>query len=415
MTSSRVLSVILAGYTFAANARAQFSQKDQEILDHLKKENSELNLQNNVRSIVTLTGNLGGAEVLGAGIVVGWQSDTLYIITANHLIRRGQAVASALRVKFEGTRADGSSIERSANVLAMYDSKLDLALIAIHNITRSVYNFCRWSTYPAGSSYGLAVLPVGNPNGYGRIVPANRDAVVKVDYPRIFFQSQTISRGHSGGALLTTNGWLVGMIVEDSPPFGVALSVYEILQKLHEWYIPEQVSGGNCDEIQDYSTIKEAQPAAEAGDVAAMDRIGWAYASGVGVPKDSELGVTWLQKSAEAGSSAAMNHLGMFYSKDYQFERSKAWYEKAVAAGSTAALYNLGLLYERGSQADFARAREWYEKAASKGRASAMYRIGLLYENGKGTTKDLTIARQWYEKAAAAGDAEAAAKLKTLQ
>lgn len=51
------------------------------------------------RMIVMVRCTLGGAETLGAGIVVGSRSDRLYIATANHVVRRGLHEAEHLRVE----------------------------------------------------------------------------------------------------------------------------------------------------------------------------------------------------------------------------------------------------------------------------------------------------------------------------
>jgi hypothetical protein len=53
--------------------------------------------------VVMLTGQLGAATTLGAGIVFGRDHERLYIVTANHVVRRGAMEATNIRVTFKST------------------------------------------------------------------------------------------------------------------------------------------------------------------------------------------------------------------------------------------------------------------------------------------------------------------------
>ncbi len=92
--------------------------------------------------------------------------------------------------------------------------------------------------------HGTPVYPVGNPNGISWVLPALPDAIVQVGADRIIFQSTVLSAGHSGGGLFTDHGSLVGMIINDAPPFGTALAIEKIRQTLRKWAIPVQLRVG---------------------------------------------------------------------------------------------------------------------------------------------------------------------------
>lgn len=49
------------------------------------------------------------------------------------------------------------------------------------------------------------------------------------------FESNFLARGHSGGALLDERHELVGMRKSEDPPFGEAVSITRVMDKLREW------------------------------------------------------------------------------------------------------------------------------------------------------------------------------------
>lgn len=160
--------------------------------------------------------------------------------------------------------------------------------------------------------------------------------------------------------------------------------------------------------------------AAEAGNVDAMNMIGFLYTEGRGVPRDYEKARQWYEKAAMGGNVNAMVDLGVLYDSgkggrlDHVLARQ--WYEKAASSGSAVAMHNLAYLYENGIGVgqDHVQARQWYEKCAALDDSECMKNIGILYQLGTGVKQDLAQARQWYEKAAAAGSAAAMNNLGTF-
>ncbi|MSU22287.1 MAG: sel1 repeat family protein [Opitutus sp.] len=57
-------------------------------------------------------------------------------------------------------------------------------------------------------------------------------------------------------------------------------------------------------------SLSETRKNAEKGDALAQFNLGWMYANGTGVPKDSAEAVKWYRKAAEQGYVGAQNNLG---------------------------------------------------------------------------------------------------------
>ena len=159
------------------------------------------------------------------------------------------------------------------------------------------------------------------------------------------------------------------------------------------------------------------QRAADAGDAAAMSRLGDCYFQGQGVEADYEQAVEWYQKAADAGNTEAMLRLGDCYFQgqgvEVDYEQAVEWYQTAAEAGDAAAMSRLGDCYfqGRGIATNFVRAAEWYQRAAEAGNSDGMVGLGRCYENGYGVEQDDELAMEWYQKAANAGNAEAEERL----
>lgn len=202
-------------------------------------------VMNAMHAIVLIEGRLGETPTLGAGIIVGRDGDVLYVATANHVVRRGSVQAHDLKVVLH----TGKNRRWQANLLPRFDSTLDLTVLAISGVSNNDFDVCSSLSLlirPKVDSIGRGtrVYPVGHPNGELWILPAEPDAIVRVEEASITFQSVVLSVGHSGGGLLTANGSLIGMIIKDSPPFGSALPIEKIMHALQQWNIPTQLSVG---------------------------------------------------------------------------------------------------------------------------------------------------------------------------
>ena len=203
-------------------------------------------------------------EPMGAGIVVGRRRDRLYVVTADHVVRRG-AVTTPVTASFRGAPA-----VRFATVLQPdHDRDLDLALLevpipAARGVDACKLDFARLPL-PDAHRRGDDVYPVGFPNGVAWAAPVVPDRISRVDPGSIEFQTQFLSPGHSGGALLDADGRILGMIRADQPPFGVALRIETLLARVAQWNVAPRL-------FTPYEY--DRQPlhiAADAGDVAAIE------------------------------------------------------------------------------------------------------------------------------------------------
>ncbi len=125
-----------------------------------------------------------------------------------------------------------------------------------------------------------------------------------------------------------------------------------------------------------------------------------------------------VEPAAEAGDPVAQNRLGEMYEFGYGVDRdpSKAiqWYKLAADQGLVLAQHNLGRAYNFGTgvQQDFAQAEKWYRKAAEQGHMEAMFFLGALYSNNHGEENDKQtniIAYAWLQNALELGNRTATA------
>jgi TPR repeat protein len=117
---------------------------------------------------------------------------------------------------------------------------------------------------------------------------------------------------------------------------------------------------------------------AEQGDVNAQFNLGWMYAEGRGVPRNSKQAVYWYSRAARQGDASAQ--------------------------------FNLGMLYENGEGVarDDRQAAHWYAKAGGQGIAVAQYNLGIMYDRGQGVVQSFQQAYLWLSLAAAQGLEDAA-------
>lgn len=157
--------------------------------------------------------------------------------------------------------------------------------------------------------------------------------------------------------------------------------------------------------------------AAEAGSIAAMNRLADQYRMGHGgFARDDASAVKWYRKAADR-SPWAMLMLGEMIDggrgADADKAEAKRLFEDArkaakvsAEAGSAEGMYVLGYLLiddgDKGLPKDYAAALSWYRKAAELKHPAALNTLGYLYFNGYGVEKDPAAAIEWWRKAAAA-------------
>lgn len=77
-------------------------------------------------------------------------------------------------------------------------------------------------------------------------------------------------------------------------------------------------------------TFLLCQKSAKSGSAESQSQIGWMYATGNGVKKDTHLAFQWTKKAADKGVAAAQNNLGLMYENGqgvrYSTENAKKYF-----------------------------------------------------------------------------------------
>jgi hypothetical protein len=192
--------------------------------------------------IVMIDATVLGESRFGAGIVFAIENDSLFVATANHVVRaaNGQTFIAAEEAYARFYTAQEREVP--VRVLPMFDPDLDLAVVAIDGVVTNWLDIITFPFQLLGMSntlqWGSGVYPIGYPERYPWGSPVKPDRVSRVD-DDIIFQSNYLRAGHSGGGLFDARWRLVGMVTEEpKPPLSRAVPIEKILARLHEWHLP---------------------------------------------------------------------------------------------------------------------------------------------------------------------------------
>jgi len=187
--------------------------------------------------VVVVSSKFDGKPKLGAGIIFGTEADRVYILTANHNVRHGvgteQQQADEVQVQFKWM--PGETLK--ATLLNSFDDNLDLAVLVANVTTGGSLHF-DWLGNSASLDRGAAVYFIGHPKGNLWEMTVKPAAISKKETARLYFQSDYVAPGNSGGALISENRELIGMVRKDDPPYGEAVSIEAILQWLERYDYP---------------------------------------------------------------------------------------------------------------------------------------------------------------------------------
>ena len=249
--------------------------------------------------VVMVRDSLRETPTVGAGIIVGRRGLRLYVVTANHVVRRGDTPAQGIAVTLKGVPGE----EFHGELLTTVDPALDLAVVGVDIPPKHAAALCALPVNSLGApgklERGDEVYPVGNPHGVAWGTPVSPDLLAQLDSQTITVQSSFIAVGHSGGGLITADGKLVGMIRSDEPPFGIAVRMDRVLERVRQWNIPVRLRGDD--------SKTPLLVAAEARDTAEMRHVLGERCGGA----DMHLreGETALKAAAERGDTATVAFL----------------------------------------------------------------------------------------------------------
>jgi TPR repeat protein len=106
--------------------------------------------------------------------------------------------------------------------------------------------------------------------------------------------------------------------------------------------------------------------------------LGWMFAEGVGVAKDSDAALIWFEKAARLGSEEGAFYYGRHLTAKAKHADAVYWYHESARKGYAPALYRLGRAYLKGIgvDRDVARGQDYLEQAIQKGHVHASRELG---------------------------------------
>jgi hypothetical protein len=184
--------------------------------------------------VVMLQGTLAEQSFNGAGIIVGRTSERLYIATAHHVVRQATQQAERVEAQFRWLPGEWKKV----SVLADGDVDLDLGMLAVD--AREVPNSdLAWAVLadPNALEPGAKVFPIGFPNAMPWFRPQQPQIINRVSAQHIHTEGQVFP-GNSGGALVTEDWRLVGLVSNVSAVLAASTRMDRIVEKLQEWRYP---------------------------------------------------------------------------------------------------------------------------------------------------------------------------------
>ncbi|MFL5619068.1 MAG: trypsin-like peptidase domain-containing protein [Gemmatimonadaceae bacterium] len=193
--------------------------------------------------VVMIRCTIDGEPSIGAGILFGSANDRLYVVTANHVVRRGATEATDIRVELRGL--PGEPVP--AALTTRFDAKRDVAVLSIAGVRAtgidpSQLPFDRLGDATA-LSRGDGVRAIGYPQGrpWGSSVAAS--PLASVSDSLLVFETSQVLPGNSGGALLDARGQIVGLVLNVLPPEATARSIAQVSELLRGWGFPVALRG----------------------------------------------------------------------------------------------------------------------------------------------------------------------------
>jgi TPR repeat protein len=119
----------------------------------------------------------------------------------------------------------------------------------------------------------------------------------------------------------------------------------------------------------DKKAAKIYRRAVELGNVDAMVRLGYLYATGSGVKLDKKKAEELYRAAADRGDAFGQINSGSLLYSEKKFEEAFRYFALAADQGFTFAENSLGCCYRDGdgTEVDVDKARYWFERAAAKG------------------------------------------------
>jgi hypothetical protein len=196
--------------------------------------------------VVSIRTELPGSVVqAGAGIIVGATQDSVYIVTAKHvLVDQYDPDARPTSLTIQFWRDTTRTVDASIRMMA--EGEVDIAVIAVANDDALAEAGYRAVEDRLGDATrlgpGAKVSPVGCPPGNCWKAPTSPDGVLASSYDRVFFETSFVQEGSSGGGLFNEWDEVVGMVTRLSPPGAIGYPINYVTGVLRSEGVPVTLS-----------------------------------------------------------------------------------------------------------------------------------------------------------------------------
>ena len=193
--------------------------------------------------VVMIRCTMDGEPSIGAGLLVGSANDRLYVVTANHVVRRGATECADVRVELRAL--PGEPVP--ATLTTRFDARRDVAVLVIagvraKGIDASALPFDRLGD-PSSLARGDGVRALGQPEGRPWGSSVATAPIASVSDSLLVFESAQVVPGHSGGALLDVRGEIVGLVLNVLLPEARARNVLQVVELMRGWGFPVALRG----------------------------------------------------------------------------------------------------------------------------------------------------------------------------
>jgi hypothetical protein len=197
---------------------------------------SQIAPENLVPNVVRIEAHMRDHTENGFGFIVGQRDQTLYVVTAYHVISDPQEVTEASQVKVKLEFADRRGESYDAKVIGTHDTAHDLGVLTVPAPSGFHWNK-ECQGVPEDQKRPTEVWFIGrDQNWYVSIVPGRVASTAPVD-SRMDLEGLAIRPGSSGGPLVARSG-IVGMIQNDSAEGTKALTIDFIKAAFQDWMHP---------------------------------------------------------------------------------------------------------------------------------------------------------------------------------
>jgi Trypsin-like peptidase domain len=198
----------------------------------------QMNCDESKRGVVRIesANDQTGESQTGAGIVVGLRENTVFVLTALHIVEK----ANRINVTFFQNR----NLSFSGTLFNRINRELDLAVVTV-NSNPSQWSLNSFPSFTLGTllNQDIKLSTLGHPDGlnwqcYHNEYTVSRDNY-EDDFRKFLFTNPALQLGNSGGAVFNEKGALVGMISGRGPAGNaIAIKIDALLNLLKEWGVP---------------------------------------------------------------------------------------------------------------------------------------------------------------------------------